>query len=689
MESSNLRNKVSVIKGIGPKKTSLLHTLGIFTIQDLLEYYPFRYEDRSAQEATELIDGQKVTVCGVIAHQPRVERRGKSTRIVVTLKLDDRNKIQGVWFNQPYLSKLLVPNRRITITGKFSARYQQVSVSHHDFSSNISHEMVNGDTVVPIYPGTNQLSTEEIRKWIREAMATAMSSTDDVLPAYLKERYRLVDKHLAYLWIHFPSSAEELKQAKRRLIFEEFFHFQLQLQLFRLQYKNETKGLSRHIDRKQLELFIGSIEFNLTNAQHKAIEEIVSDMEQSRPMYRLLHGDVGAGKTIVATIALLANWTSQYQGALMAPTEIVAEQHYHTLMQLLQPLDLRICLLTSKYSKKERLQLLQDIRDNQYDLIVGTHALIQKDVEFATLGLVIIDEQHRFGVNQRESLTSKGNTPDFLSMTATPIPRTMAMTIFGDLDVSVLDELPAGRKKVLTYWYSMTKEQWVWEQLRTILQSNQQVYVVCPLIEESDVLDVENATDICQKIQQYFPDYQVNVIHGRLTSQIKEQVMREFVAGEIQILVATTVIEVGVNVPTASAIVIYSAERFGLAQLHQLRGRVGRSKQQAYCYLLADAHTQTGKERMKTMVESNDGFYIAEKDLTLRGPGEIFGYRQSGLPQFKLGNLVDDIKIMEIARSEAADFLAISNEIGPHKDHHSQQTIEFIEKNLTGKNFLA
>ena len=672
---------IDLLRGIGPKMKTEMDKLGIYVVRDLLEYYPFRYEDRTLTEARELIDGERVTVSGAVVGRAQVERRGRKSRTLVTLNIDGVNYIRAVWFNQPYLANQLQPERTLSVTGKYQSRFRQITVAHHEFAD--VSQAVHTGKVVPVYVGTYALKTTDLRKWIRLSLDTYRDSVEDHLPVELREKYRLISREQAYEWIHFPQSSEQLTQAKRRLIFEEFFLYQLKLQLFRKQYKTNTIGIAHSYNRQLLRNFVDQLGFQLTSAQRRVIKEILADMESEHPMYRLLHGDVGSGKTIVATVALLANWTSQYQATLMVPTEILAEQHFETISLYTRELGVRICLLKGKLTKKEREALREAIKCHEYDIIIGTHALIQEDIEFADLGLVVIDEQHRFGVEQRALLHRKGQHPDVLTMTATPIPRTMAMTIFGDLDVSTIDEMPSDRKKIQTEWYAFSKEEFVLKKVQEILDKQQQVYIVCPLIEESEMLEAEDAEQLYERMKQSFSGSEVGLLHGRLSSQIKDQIMSRFVAGEINILVATTVIEVGINVPNASAIIIYNADRFGLAQLHQLRGRVGRSDQQAFCYLLADAKGEIAKQRMQVMVQSNDGFYIAEKDLQLRGPGEIFGKRQSGLPEFKIGNIIDDFSIMEVARKEASRYA------NDDADRGNKLLIDFYKQDKKGSNFLA
>ncbi|OEF98546.1 ATP-dependent DNA helicase RecG [Desulfuribacillus alkaliarsenatis] len=666
------------LKGIGPKTSSEFRSLGINTVKDLLDYFPFRYEDRSIQNEESFIDGQTITFTGKVIKNPYIQRRGRTARLILTVRLGDSRQIRCVWFNQPYLASKLKLNTEITITGKYSEQHKQITVSSYEIRAD-NREMIHSNGIIPIYFGTKSLNTNKIRKLIASILFMPQVEVAEALPEYLSERYKLIDRYQAYKWIHFPENSYQLKQAKRRLIFEEFFYYQLKIQQTRKFYKVNTKDKTREFDNDILNNFIEGLSFQLTDAQKNSLQEILTDMGSNKVMYRLLHGDVGSGKTIIATLALIANWTSNYQGVLMVPTEILAEQHFKNICSDVAHLGINVCLLTSKYTKSQRNNIIEGIQDKEFDIIIGTHALFQEDVIYADLGLVIIDEQHRFGVHQRELLRMKGKLPDLLLMSATPIPRTMAMTLYGDIDMSVLNELPASRKKIITKSDPLKHENKIFLQLKDILDNGQQLYIVCPLIEESEQLNLENVYEIAERLSDYFDSYKIGILHGRLTSIERENIMLEFIAGEINILVATTVIEVGVNVPNASAIVIYNAERFGLAQLHQLRGRVGRGSYQAYCYLITDSTTESSKARIDAMEKSNDGFFLAEQDLLLRGPGEMLGKRQSGLPTFKIGDVILDMKIMEVARMEAAQLV---------NDETLAEKV-CLDNIITGSNFLA
>lgn len=512
----------------------------------------------------------------------------------------------------------------------------------------------------PVYSVTSSITVSWLRKTIYQAFAAFGREINEVLPQEFLTRYRLLDRAKAMYLLHFPKNREEGKQARRRMVYEELFLYELRLLWHRKQKKLAEQGTVHRFEREKVETFIDHLPFPLTSAQRRVVEEILGDMEENSRMNRLLQGDVGSGKTVVAAIVLYANWLSGYQGALMVPTEILAEQHLRSLHELLSPAGMNLELLTGGMKAKEKRDALSRIQMGLADVIVGTHALIQEDVAYRTLGLVITDEQHRFGVRQRHTLREKGEMPDVLHMTATPIPRTLAITLYGDMDVSVIDEMPAGRQPVNTYWVKKD----VWPRVTGFIEKachkSQQAYIICPLIEESEKSDLQNAQSVFAEITEQLAPIRIGLLHGRMTPPEKDEVMRRFAAGEIQVLVSTTVVEVGVNVPNATVMVIYDADRFGLAQLHQLRGRVGRGGGEATCILVAEPRSETGVERMRVMCETMDGFEIARQDLELRGPGDFFGVKQSGAPEFRVADLVEDYKVLEVARTDAAQVLNAS-----------------------------
>ena len=642
-----LTTSVQFLKGVGEKRVQDLAELGILTVEDLMTYYPFRYEDIQERELSEIQDQEKVTIKGVVVSAPVVNRFGyKKSRLQFRM-MQDHAVFNVSFFNQPYLKDKVLMGEELAVYGKWDAKRKALTGMKILASQN------QGD-FAPIYHVNKKIKQKTLVELIKQAFEQFGSEIQENLPQELLEKYRLLDRGQAMTAMHFPETPEENRQAKRRVIFEEFFLFQLKVQGLKQQEKAEVNGLSIQYDVQRLKQFTQKLPFELTAAQKRVTNEICADLRSPKHMQRLLQGDVGSGKTVVAAIALYATVTAGFQGALMVPTEILAQQHMESLNQLFDPLEVRTALLTGSTKAKERKVILEQLANGEIDVVVGTHALIQEGVDFAYLGLVITDEQHRFGVNQRRVLREKGQRPDVLFMTATPIPRTLAITAYGEMDVSIIDELPAGRIPIETRWIRPPQLDSVLEWSYRELGRGHQMYVICPLIEESETLDVKNAVEIYEHLQTFFaPEYQVGILHGKMKNQEKEAIMETFKNNEIQILVSTTVIEVGVNVPNATVMLIMDAERFGLAQLHQLRGRVGRGADASYCILVADPKNEMGNERMKVMTETNNGFLLSEKDLELRGPGEVFGFRQSGLPQFMAGDIVADANILEVARQEA------------------------------------
>jgi ATP-dependent DNA helicase RecG len=640
---------VTDIKGIGEETALQLASMNIQSVGDLIEYVPYRYEDYRLKDLAEAEHEERVTVEGKIHSAPSLMFYGrKKSRLNVRL-LAGSYLIQATFFNQPYLKNKLNLQDTITVTGKWDKNRQIITVQQYSLGPHTA----KGD-FEPVYSLKGSLKNQTLRKFIRSAFDDYGHIISENLPESLRLQYKLLNRKEALLNLHFPAAPDSLKQARRRMVYEEFLLFQLRMQALRKFEREHSSGISQNYDLQKIKEFINSLPFPLTNAQKRVVNEISADMKSPYRMNRLLQGDVGSGKTVVAAIALFSSITAGYQGALMVPTEILAEQHAESLSELLAPAGLNIALLTSSVKGKRRKLLLQQLEEGEIDVLIGTHALIQDEVNFKNLGLVITDEQHRFGVQQRRVLREKGESPDVLFMTATPIPRTLAITVFGEMDVSIIDEMPAGRKIIETYWAKQDKLERVLDFMEKELSQGRQAYVICPLIEESDKLDVQNAIDVHAQLEFYFQDrYSVGLMHGRLHSDDKDEVMKAFSRNEIQVLVSTTVVEVGVNVPNATMMVIYDAERFGLSQLHQLRGRVGRGSNQSYCILLADPKTDVGKERMRIMAETNDGFELSEKDLELRGPGDFFGKKQSGLPEFKVADMIHDYRALEVARNDA------------------------------------
>lgn len=640
---------VQYLKGVGEKRAEDLAALGITAVNDLMSYYPFRYEDIQERTLTEINDQEKVTIKGVVVAPAVLNRFGYKKSVLRFRMMQDHAVFSVSFFNQPYLKDQVVLGEELAVYGKWDAKKKALT------GMKILGSGQQGD-FAPIYHVSQKVKQKTLIPLIRQAFADYGNQIKENLPLALREKYRLMDKDAAMYAMHFPKDPAEHHQAKRRVVFEEFFLFQMKLQGLKIREKSVSQGLVIQYDNQRLKAFIASLPFTLTPAQQKVTNEICRDLLSPEHMQRLLQGDVGSGKTVVAAIALYATMTAGFQGALMVPTEILAQQHIESLNQLFDPLEVTTALLTGSTPAKERRVILEELANGTIDIVVGTHALIQEGVEFANLGLVITDEQHRFGVNQRKVLREKGWRPDVLFMTATPIPRTLAITAYGEMDVSIIDELPAGRIPIETRWVRPGQLDSVLDWSLTELGRGHQMYVICPLIEESEQLDVKNAVEIHDHLAAFYGDrYQVGLLHGRMKNTEKEAIMADFKDGKTQVLVSTTVIEVGVNVPNATVMLIMDAERFGLAQLHQLRGRVGRGAEASFCILVAEPKNEMGKERMKIMTETNNGFVLSEKDLELRGPGEVFGFRQSGLPQFVAGDLVADANILEVARSEAQE----------------------------------
>ena len=645
---------VDTIKGIGPESATQLNNLGIYSVADLLEYFPYRYEDYRLKDIVEAAHDERITIEGVIQSAPNLTYFGrKKSRLNVKL-LTGRHIITVTFFNQPYIKNKLTLNEAITVTGKWDKNRLTLTASEYKLGSQPREQEFE-----PVYHTKGDITVKSLRKWIKAAYLAHKNDIVEILPEGYLNEYKLPDRGVALRYLHFPQNAAEVKQAHRRFVYEEFLLFQIKMQALRKVKRENSNGRAHIFDNTKLKKFIASLPFELTEAQKKVVNEIASDIRSPYRMNRLLQGDVGSGKTVVAAILLYAIVTAGYQGALMVPTEILAEQHANSLFELLQPFGVNVALLTSSVKGKRRREMMEMLETGEIDILIGTHALIQKDVNFKRLGLVITDEQHRFGVEQRRILREKGESPDVLFMTATPIPRTLAITVFGEMDVSIIDQMPSGRKRIETYWAKHTMLDRILSFMRKELDKGRQAYVICPLIEESEKLDLQNVLDVHTAMNQYFnPNYSVGLMHGKLPSDEKDEIMRGFGNNEIQVLVSTTVVEVGVNVPNATVMVIYDAERFGLSQLHQLRGRVGRGADQSYCILIADPKTEVGIERLNAMCDTTDGFALSEKDLELRGPGDFFGRKQSGVPEFKIADMVHDYRALETARRDAELLIA-------------------------------
>ena len=657
----NLHQPLSVLPGIGPKSAEKYKKLGIETVEDLLLYFPFRYEDFKSKNVLDLEDGEKAVVSGLVATPANVQYYGyKRNRLRFTIKQGEL-VLAVSFFNQPYLADKIELGQTVAVFGKWDKA--KGALTGMKLLAQVE------DDLQPVYRLSQGVSQSALVKVIKTAFEAGLDQLlEENLPQILMDKYHLLSRRQAVRAMHFPKDLEEYKQALRRVKFEELLFFQLQLQVLKEENRSVGQGIVLDWDEKKLKALQASLPFALTEAQEKSLSEILADMRSPYHMNRLLQGDVGSGKTVVAGLAMYAAVTAGKQAALMVPTEILAEQHLQSLTSLFS--NLRILLLTGSLKAAERRERLDLIKSGQVDLVVGTHALIQEGVHFHDLGLIIIDEQHRFGVAQRRVLREKGQNPDVLMMTATPIPRTLAITAFGDMDVSIIDQMPAGRKEIITRWVKHQQLNLVLDWLVKEIQKGSQAYVISPLIEESEALDLKNAIALEEELIAYFGDrVRIALLHGKMKGEEKEAIMQAFKQGEIDLLVSTTVIEVGVNVPNATVMIIMDADRFGLSQLHQLRGRVGRGDKQSYAVLVANPKTESGKRRMKIMTETTNGFVLAEEDLKLRGSGEIFGTRQSGIPEFQVANLIEDYPILEEARKVAVQVVTTPN-WREHPDWH-------------------
>ena len=657
----NLHQPLSVLPGIGPKSAEKYKKLGIETVEDLLLYFPFRYEDFKSKNVLDLEDGEKAVISGIVATPANVQYYGyKRNRLRFTIKQGEL-VLAVSFFNQPYLADKIELGQTVAVFGKWDKA--KGALTGMKLLAQVE------DDLQPVYRLAQGVSQSALVKVIKTAFEAGLDQLlEENLPQVLMDKYQLLSRRQAVRAMHFPKDLEEYKQALRRVKFEELLFFQLQLQVLKEENRSVGQGIVLDWDEKKLKALQAKLPFKLTEAQERSLSEILADMRSPYHMNRLLQGDVGSGKTVVAGLAMYAAVTAGKQAALMVPTEILAEQHLQSLISLFP--NLRILLLTGSLKASERRERLASIEAGEVDLIVGTHALIQEGVHFHDLGLVIIDEQHRFGVAQRRILREKGQNPDVLMMTATPIPRTLAITAFGDMDVSIIDQMPAGRKEIITRWVKHQQLNLVLDWLVKEIQKGSQAYVISPLIEESEALDLKNAIALEEELIAYFGDRaRIALLHGKMKGEEKEAIMQAFKRGEIDLLVSTTVIEVGVNVPNATVMIIMDADRFGLSQLHQLRGRVGRGDKQSYAVLVANPKTESGKRRMKIMTETTNGFVLAEEDLKLRGSGEIFGTRQSGIPEFQVANLIEDYPILEEARKVAVQVVTTPN-WRDHPDWH-------------------
>ncbi|NVY96978.1 ATP-dependent DNA helicase RecG [Lactobacillus sp. DCY120] len=653
---SELMQAVSYLPGVGPKTQAGLADLGITTIYDLLYYFPKRYDDLIIKSVQTAQDQEKLVLEGLVASRPLLKRLGYKKSLLVVRLIVENEAIPVTFFNQPWLQDRFVEGQVALLYGRWSQTKRSLTGMKV-----LSQREQTGMTEV--YQTKKRLSQKNLRKLITAAWQKYQQQIEDPVPVNIRTKYHLLTARQMIAGMHFPQDEAQAQAARRTAKFQELFLYQARLIQLRLSSDQQAPGLVENYSSDYVAQFIQSFPFQLTSAQSRVLKEILADLRRPQPMARLLQGDVGSGKTAVAASAIFASVTAGFQAALMVPTEILARQHYQKLLRLYQPFQMKVALLTGDLTPKEHRELVAQIEQGSVNIVVGTHALFQKGVTYRQLGLVVIDEQHRFGVKQRRALRQKGTVPDTLMMTATPIPRTLAITAYGELDLSTIDELPQGRQPVSTYWLRWSKLDQVEHFLRLQLAQKAQAFVIAPLVSESEQLDLANAEEIQQKLQKHFTQAQVGLVHGQMNSTAKEEVMAAFQAHELDILVATTVVEVGVDVPNATVMVICNAERFGLSQLHQLRGRIGRGQQTATCILLADPKNETALQRLKIMTETNDGFRLAQQDLQLRGAGDFFGQNQSGLPQFKVADPVADTAMLTTARQEARALFTVDPQL--------------------------
>lgn len=666
------------IKGIGPKRLAVLQELNINTVEDLVLYLPTRYEDNTVIDLNEAEDQSTVTVQGEVYSSPTVAFFGRNKSKLTVHIMVNQIAVKCVFFNQPYLKKKIELNGIVTVKGKWNRAKQEINGNRMFFNQ---QDNSNDTQLEPVYRIKEGIKQKQLRDNIRQSL-------DDVvihewLSDELRTKYKLETLDYTLKTLHHPKSKHDLLRARRTYAFTELFMFELRMQWLNRLEKTLDDAIEIKYDIQKVKSFIDSLPFELTDAQKSSVNEIFIDLKAPIRMHRLLQGDVGSGKTVVAAICMYALKTAGYQSALMVPTEILAEQHAESLIDLFGE-TMNVALLTGSVKGKKRRILLEQLENGTIDCLIGTHALIQDDVTFENVGLVITDEQHRFGVNQRQRLREKGAMTNVLFMTATPIPRTLAISVFGEMDVSSIKQLPKGRKPIITSWAKHEQYEQVLTQMTSELKKGRQAYVICPLIESSEHLeDVQNVVELYESLQQYYGQNKVGLLHGKLTNEEKDEVMHRFSQHEIDILVSTTVVEVGVNVPNATFMMIYDADRFGLSTLHQLRGRVGRSEHQSYCVLIASPKTETGIERMTIMTQTTDGFELSERDLEMRGPGDFFGVKQSGLPDFLVANIVEDYRMLEVARDEAGELIQSGEFFNSNYDHLRH----FIEDNLLDMSF--
>ena len=637
------------VKGIGPKSLSLLNKIGINTVEDLVTHYPFRYDVLQRDDLSKIADGEKIVIDGKVESIP-VLMRFKAGLNKMNFRLVTSSGVVGVSiFNRAFLKSKLLVGTDVIVIGKLDKKKNVITASDIKLEA-----LSNKIKIEPVYHCTSGITNKNMSTYINMALLMYGREIEDYIPLEYQENYKFVNKRTALNIIHNPSTAEKLKEVTIRLKYEELFQFMFKINYLKQQNKKEKTGLGRDINRKKLETFVEKLPFTLTNDQKNAIEEIITDLESPHRMNRLLQGDVGSGKTIVAFITMYLNYLCGYQSALMAPTEILVNQHYENLKSILKGFHINVALLTGSTSKKEKSEIYKGLEDGTIHMVIGTHALIQDEVTYNNLGLVITDEQHRFGVHQRANLQNKGVKPDVLYMSATPIPRTYALTIFGDMDVSTIKERPKGRQKIDTFVKKTSEMTEVLEIMYKELKKGHQIYVIAPLIEENENSDLTTVNELKDQMKLAFKDkYRIDIVHGKMAAGAKDLIMEQFKNNEVKILISTTVVEVGVDVPNATTMVIFDADRFGLSTLHQLRGRVGRGTSKSQCILISDSDAK----RLKIMEVEDDGFVISEEDFKLRGHGDLFGTKQSGDMTFKIASIRNDYKILLQAKKDSKKYL--------------------------------
>ena len=651
----NLDKEVQYVKNVGPNRVKLLNKLNIFTLKDLITYFPRNHEDRSInKKIAQCQDGETVLIKAK-AITKVTEMRTRRVSVYRLVVQDDTASCVITWFNQKYLKEKFIYGKVYTFYGKIENKNGIFQMKSPVFDESGIDK--NTGRIIPIYPLTSKLSQNTLRKIIENGIDEVYGSLEENLPDYILKKYDLLEINEAYKNIHFPKNNLEFAKAKKRLVFEELLALQLALLRLKIGQNCDEKGIE--FDKNvYMQDVINILPFTLTNAQLRVLKEINYDMEKNTPMNRLLQGDVGSGKTVISVISAYKAVKSGYQVAIMAPTAILAEQHLQNFKRILERFGIKCELLVSNITKKNKQIILDKLANGKIDILIGTHAILEENVIFKNLGLVVTDEQHRFGVKQRAKIVAKGNNPDVIVMSATPIPRTLALILYGDLDISIIDELPPNRKKIETFAITKDLEERLNNFVKKLINEGRQAYIVCPLVEDSEDSDLKSVTALAEKYKtEIFKEYRLEYLHGKMKPKEKDEIMLKFKNGEIDILISTTVIEVGVDVPNASIMVIENAERFGLAQLHHLRGRVGRGEYKSYCILKNEGHSKTSKERMKIMCQTNDGFIISEKDLKLRGSGDFFGTAQHGVPEFKIANLFENIQELKIVQNLATNII--------------------------------